>query len=564
MKTFLRNIAQRSWSGYNSGMAVAKKYLYPILVALVILTGVFVRFYQLGTIPPGVHYDEAYNGMDALWANETGDYKVFYPDNTGREGFHINVIAFFLKIFGNSNWGLRFANAMWGSLTLIGFFFLLRELKFSRWSVILGTFLLATSFWHLVFSRTAYRAIMVPFVLVWSFYFFWKGMANLKKDDKKSKRLAFIFLAASGLFFGLGFHTYIAFRAAPLVFALVGLSFIFSQKDFLKINWKSVMVFSLAVILISLPMIWYFWGNFNELVYRSDSVSVFNAKGMNFCQAFWKSLSAHLGAFFNFGDHNPRHNFNDQPLLPHAWAVLFVIGFLISAWEIFLTFKKKVSKWFHVSVLAQSMFWVMLLPGVMSIEGIPHSLRIIGTIPAVFLMMTLAVEYFSDLKKESVQAGRNFPKKINLIIFGGLILVVFGGFSQIQLYFTKWASDTRTEGAYERKLFDFGHLIGNLPLKNDNYIITAFNTTIYPGNHQSSLKTAEFVGFPNSQRYLFMRPMDNIQNISCDDPQIVFLESDQWLRDQYRSRCPDLKSRRFGYDNSKYSFWVMSYDIDKF
>jgi 4-amino-4-deoxy-L-arabinose transferase-like glycosyltransferase len=546
-----------------------RNFWYCFLITAIIASGVFIRFWQLNSIPPGVHYDEAYNGVNALTANETHNWQIFYSDNTGREGLHINTIALFIKIFGNNNLGLRFANAIWGSLTLIGFYFLLRQLKFSRLSVAMGTFMMAASFWHLVFSRTAYRAIMVPLILVWLFYFFWKAI--------NTPRHRIRYFIISGLLLGLGFHTYISFRIAPVIILGVALSFILTRPCFLKRHWKSGLIFGAAALLLSLPIFIYFSDHFKDFVSRSEAVSVFNAPNATFIQALGKSLGKHLWAFFVIGDHNPRHNFNIQPLLPAAWSVLFAIGFIITLREIGKTavnFIKNhrnnggenpilATRWFYVSVLAQSIFWIMLLPGILSVEGVPHSLRIIGTIPAVFIFCILPFEYiislFAATKKISSVANKPSKDSRSITIFAGLILmVIFGGISQVYIYFNLWANDLATMGAYERKLYDFGLMTRDLAVHQNNYIITAFNTSITSDRHQSSLKTLEYLAYPNIKKYLFYRTVDGIGQINCDDPQLVFLESDQWLRDQYKNNCPDLMQKRYAYDNGKYTFWVMS------
>ena len=123
--------------------------IFYFLVILILTAGIFLRFWKLDVLPPGIQYDEAYNGIDAIHANETGDYKIFYPENTGREGLHINVTAFFIKLFGVSSLSLRLANAMWGSLTLVGFYFFLRELKLSRLSVLPARFVFLSGYHRL-------------------------------------------------------------------------------------------------------------------------------------------------------------------------------------------------------------------------------------------------------------------------------------------------------------------------------------------------------------------------------------------------------------------------------
>lgn len=548
-----------------------KNILFISLVIAIIATGIFFRFWQLEVIPPGIHYDEAYNGVNALEVNETGQYKIFYPDNTGREGLHINVEAIFIKLFGVTNFGLRFANALWGSLTLIGFFLLLRQLRLSKLSILLGTFMISFSFWHLVFSRTAYRAIMVPLILVWMFYFFMKGIRN--------KKYAPYFFAISGALLGLGFYTYIAFRIAPLILIIIGILLLLTKERGFRISKQGLALFFLGLIIIALPISIYFFNHSAEFFSRLDSVSIFNAHGMDIVKALWKSLYNHLGAFFIHGDNNPRHNYNSQPLLPAAWSVLFAIGFIISITEIFKTIiysRRKIEEveagekvgslnMFYASILAQSIFWVMLIPGVLSVEGIPHSLRIIGTIPAVFIMSVLPLEYmlsvYRNIKKSPLFINNPWQKyRFLTILLGIVFMVIFGGLSQVYIYFDVWAKDLRTAGAYERKLYVMGLLIKDLPVHKNNYVITALNTGIFKENRTSSLKTVEYVAYPNIKNYLFYKPLDGRTAISCDDPMLVFLESDQWLRDQYKGKCPNLKSRRYGYDNSKYLFWVMGVD----
>ena len=186
-----------------------------ILVGIVALAALF-RFGALDTIPPGIWPDEAINGVEGWRAVESGDFKIFYPTNNGREGLWINMIGLTVHAFGANQFGLRFPAALTGTLTVLGLFFLTRELfaqknpvsdqmlpgdnpndkvqmpnqiqspnaknnwilKFGFFDKIpsneiialLSAFFLATSYWHLNFSRIAFRANMVPLLLVWSFY----------------------------------------------------------------------------------------------------------------------------------------------------------------------------------------------------------------------------------------------------------------------------------------------------------------------------------------------------------------------------------------------------------
>src|SRR3990167_4438131 len=124
-------------------MNTRKTFLFLLLV--LIIAG-FLRLYHITTVPPGLYPDEAMNGNNALQAFSVGDFsaqgarlpdgqgpvsgwKVFYPENNGREGLFINIQALFLKFFGvNEPWVLRLPSAIFGILTVLGIYFLSREM----------------------------------------------------------------------------------------------------------------------------------------------------------------------------------------------------------------------------------------------------------------------------------------------------------------------------------------------------------------------------------------------------------------------------------------------------
>lgn len=537
------------------------------IAALILAAGIFLRFWQLNAIPPGIQYDEAYNGLDALQALETNQFKIFYPDNFGREGFHLNITAFFIKIFGVHNFSLRLANALWGSLTLIGFLLLLRELKLSWLASLMGTFMISFSFWHLNFSRTAYRAIMVPLLITWLCYFFFKGVHS------KSNKHKYIFFALSGLATGLGFHTYIAFRVAPLIIIILIISLFFTKKDLFHRHWKSALVYILTAFIVMLPIAAYFYMHQSDLTGRTNAVSVFNAPNMSFIEAFSKSLFSHLNSFFSVGDANPRHNFNRQSTIPLAWSVLLVLGFIISVKEILHTIKNYIkfrknksanidTRLFFPSILAQSIFWVMLVPGVLSIEGIPHALRIIGAIPGVFIFTALPFEYafilYERMKNSETFKLKPWRWNILRVSLAGLILIVLTtGVMQALLYFQVWAKDPKTLSAFERRFFDLGMLVKQLPLQKNNYIITNQNIAVSQDHTDSSMKTVQYLAYPNIKSYKFYHALEGRFDIECNDAQIVFQEADKWLVEQFKLRCPDLKEEALTPEKGVYNFWVL-------
>src|SRR5947209_5116097 len=88
----------------------------------------FFRFSRLDTLPLGLYHDEAMNGNDAVMALRTHSWHVFYPANYGREGLFINLQSLSIALFGATPWALRAVGAFMGVLTVIGLFFLVRDL----------------------------------------------------------------------------------------------------------------------------------------------------------------------------------------------------------------------------------------------------------------------------------------------------------------------------------------------------------------------------------------------------------------------------------------------------
>ncbi len=75
-----------------------------LLLVIILIIASFLRLYNITETPPGLYPDEAMNGNNALEVLSTGHFKVFYPENNGREGLFINIQAVFLKFFDNKPW----------------------------------------------------------------------------------------------------------------------------------------------------------------------------------------------------------------------------------------------------------------------------------------------------------------------------------------------------------------------------------------------------------------------------------------------------------------------------
>lgn len=411
-------------------MKLDKKKTFIFLLLILIIAG-FFRFYRIQSVPPGVHYDEKENVKDALETLENNQFKVFYPGNFGREGLYIWLIAFSFKFFGFSSVSLRLVGAIIGILTVLGLFLLTQQL-FDKKIALLSSFFLSVSFWHVNFSRIGYRAILVPFILCYSFYFLIRAI--------KTKKIINFILA--GIFFGLGFYTYIAFRAAILLLGIVIIIEMYKyyrrNKPF-KFDWKKIYLrdgwwkwdlFLIITLIVILPLGIYFFNNPSQLSSRSSNISVFSAE-----QPFRElgiSAVKTLGMFNVYGDANWRHNLAKSPLLVWPVGILFIIGLILAIKNLI----KKES--LDISLFLISWFAIMLLPALLTFEGMPHALRSIGVIPVVYILAALGLSWLIKLIPNRKLAA------IVLILF--LLCPVLVNY---QKYFVEWANSPNVEQAFK-------------------------------------------------------------------------------------------------------------------
>ncbi len=441
---------------------MTKKKVF-IFFILILAIASFFRLWQLNSIPPGLYPDEAINGNDAIFALENDQYKLFYPENNGREGFFINLIALSFKIFGVHIWSLKLIGALIGILTVLGLYFLTKELFNSRYLALLSSYFLAISFWHVNFSRIGFRGIMVPFCLIWSFYFLFKAL-NLRQIHKSN---AITSLALSGFFFGLGFHTYIAFRVAVIILIIPIIMILIKFWKGARSHFWQYGVWPLMIIAVALPIGIYFLQNPQDFIGRAGGVSVFSQESPLKSMAL--SIIKTLGMFNIAGDQNWRHNFAGSSQLFWPIGILFLIGFIISIKNLIGLIKKKsFSHLFFAHLLLIFWFFVMLLPAILTYEAIPHALRCIGAIPVCYIFAALGfIWLFKKLKQLFVL------KKLNLsLVYCLLIVILFGvGFAQYDKYFIDWARQPDVENAFAKNYVEIGGYLNNLSPEITRYVI---------------------------------------------------------------------------------------------
>ena len=485
--------------GIYTEVVIEQKKVALFLLTAILLLAAFFRFYRLSNAPPGLYPDEAANGNNAVEVLRSGSAKIFYPENNGREGLYINLQAVSIKLLGAEPGALRVVSAVFGMLTVLGLYLLVKELfsenpkpevlnpkqalnsndqnnkpfldfrhlglsrnsslglRTSRGQFIalLSSFFLATSFWHVNFSRIGFRAIMVPFFGVFAMYWLLKAL-----------RTGNIWSAvAGGLAFGLGFHTYIAFRFMPLVAAVPILFSLARWRRGRTCSPCVVALFLLAAIIAALPMGLYFLGHPADFFGRSGQVSILSAASP--LKEFLRSSALTLGMFNIYGDCNARHNLACQPMLFWPVGVLFVIGLGLTVRDLF----RKSASFVPYTIAAWFLF--LMLPAALTREGLPHALRAIGLIPPVMLLsaqggawvwetLTAAVKRALADPKNAAYA-RQLRRIATELSVAGLAFLLWIGVAAYRDYFIRFATSPATADAFATDLLAAGRYIRDLP-----------------------------------------------------------------------------------------------------
>jgi len=498
-----------------------------LLLLLILIIAGFLRLYHITTVPPGLYPDEAMNGNNALQALSTNDFsaqggpasgwKVFYPENNGREGLFINIQALFLKFFGvNEPWVLRLPSAIFGILTVLGTYFLAKELfsekstnsesntnlrirKFSARGgsafggetnslfadgnavALLSAFLLATSFWHINFSHIGFRAIMAPFFLVWAIYFLLLALRKLK--EFQNVLVPCLLSLVAGVFYGLGFYSYIAYRVTPILILFIILFYWLKDKGVVirKKILATCLLFLVSSFIVALPLGIYFLQHPADFMGRTTQVSVFSSASP------MKDLAMNtvktLGMFNFTGDWNWRHNYAGSQELFWPVGILFILGVILG---IYCLFKKSNAKAQMTNQVQNSndkkfrfldlgfdlkfgfgilFLWFLLamLPVVISNEGIPHALRSILMIPPVIIFAGIGGICLYDFLKKYITS---FWLPLASATF--LAILFFQGYYS---YFIAWANNLNVQGAFAEDYVALGRKLNSLPVSMPKYVV---------------------------------------------------------------------------------------------
>ncbi|RJQ37736.1 phospholipid carrier-dependent glycosyltransferase [Candidatus Microgenomates bacterium] len=425
-----------------------------IFLLFILLLGFFLRFYRLGDVPAGLHRDEAFLGYNAFSILKTGGdingnllplhLQSFLFSPAGYSYFSIP----FIKIFDLSSFSVRFASALFGSLTVILVFFItkelfskrLRESKKININMLASTsaLLLAISPWHINLSRTATENTIVVFFISLGllFYLFW-----LRKKG-------FIFLQLSFFSFGLTFLLYQAPRVFLPFFIPLMVFFlskeIFKKREVITLICHFLLTTILPLILIlsskdlslRIRTVSLFSTDYTNLVIeeqiREDGVSdspriitrIFHNKPLGYFSQFTQNYFKHFSYDFLFSS----GGFPDRYRVPLSGLIyLFEIPFLLLG-GIFLFNKER-------KIGAFLLTWVALAPigSSLAFDDVPNLQRTLIIFPALSIISAYGVYNFLSLFTNLIYK-KIFIVSASIILFFNVFFYLHQYYIHLNLY----------------------------------------------------------------------------------------------------------------------------------
>ncbi len=448
-----------------AGVAPLRPAVAALVLFVIVLGAACLRFWRLDAIPPGYHYDEAIEGLEA-WRTltEPGYHPIFFSSNFGLDAMFIYLTALAFRLFGAEPVVQRGVAAMVGTLTVPAVWFLAQELR--RWDrrlpltlPIWAAAVQATLFWALHASRIGYEPGLVPLFLCGILVFL---LAALRTGGMRA-------WLATGVLAGLALYTYPAARLIPLLLPLLlGMAWLLSRgPDAVRahLSLRGVALLGLGGLLLFAPLGLHWWQNPDLLLLRSQQIAIVG-EGQGSAtplQTFLAHGRATLGMFSVAGDTDPRNNLPDRPVFDPFLAPFFYLGLLLA-----LRGVRRLPAALILVTLA-----AMLAPTLFS-EYAPHFRRAIGAIPFCSLLAGWGLgAAWEWVPRAGLPWNRLKQGAVVLLLLASTIVT-------IRDYFREWATSPALYYAFDEGLWRLAEAINALPQPTRTYLtpLSLSNTTL--------------------------------------------------------------------------------------
>lgn len=380
---------------------MVKFYSKPLFfVCIIVLLAAFLRFYQLGNLPPSLTWDEVAWGYNAYALGLDGrdefgnflpyQYLLSFGDYKPPLYLYLSVLP--IIFWGLTEFAVRFPSALFGTFTVLITYFLVKELfstkiiKKKKTGIntelfaILSMLFLAISPWHIMLSRAAFEANVATFFIVSGIWLFVRSI---------HRHPAWLILSA--VCFVASLYT---FNSARIVAPLLVLVLAIGYRGILWERKRYVIAAIFTGLLLIAPILPHLTSHEAKLRYEEVNIfsnvelvetanqeianddnaiwsKIFHNRRVAYAREYTEHYFDHFNPRFLFisGDENIKFSTHDVGQL-YLWDLPFlIIGF------IFIIKNREKRLWFIPLWLL-----ISIIPSAIARET-PHALRIESSLP---------------------------------------------------------------------------------------------------------------------------------------------------------------------------------------
>jgi hypothetical protein len=378
-----------------------------LLTTLLLLTW-GLRVCCLDTVPPGWRDDELINIHALSGELLDGRFPLYFTGASGHEPLYHYLLAGVHAVLGFNPLSAHILSAALGTLTVALTYALARRLL-GRTAALVASLALATSFWSLMYSRTAIRHINLPPLALLAFYLLWRAKGKSQISNRKYQVRRFALL---GLTTGISLYTYPAARMLPVLLIAFGGYLALFHRDRFKLRWRGLLLALIVAALASVPLWIAIAQGRGEAAEHSAGIGAdsriaelavpLHELGLGNPRPLLESIWTTLGMFHATGDPEWLYNISGRPVFNLLGGALFWGGVVLC---LFL--------WLGLG----------LVPTVLSTPPASLSHSILA-MPVAYLLPVLALQEIIKWLRRQISNAK-FQTRNLLFAICHLILVIF-------------------------------------------------------------------------------------------------------------------------------------------
>ena len=337
---------------------------------LVLLAAAAMHLWHITSVPAGLHYDEAFHGVQAQ-SVLGGNLRLYFTENQGNEPAIIYLTAVAVRLLGSQTWSGRLAASLAGLVTIALLVPAGRRSAPDRntraATGLLGAVCLTGLHWHLNVSRFGSQPVLAALAAAGTL---WGWRAGMQSGRTRH-------FAAAGLFCALGLYSYGAARVLPLALLGAAAAHVVLRAHPARAGRGLLRTVAVCAIAYAPLAVWF---GLHPGWFTNRLLQVYAARSVP------ASFARMLGGLLWRGDRNWVFNLPGRPALDGLQLLLFATALGSSIWQL-LPRKSTAAQRANTATL-----WIFLLCGLLPAAlapDAPHFGRAAGALPALALLLAL-------------------------------------------------------------------------------------------------------------------------------------------------------------------------------